>query len=246
MLNEPSVGAGSTPQVQHRNFSADEPKGTTMKKWIVGLIVLSTIAIAQSLSYRLVINGKSYSSQAIVVRGETYVPLKALQAAGVRSSLAKGTLSLTLPNATQGAGGANQVQALEGCLNEWLFNGIWRIRATNPQPIAGDRNGWSVRLEVRNGTTFNGIAPSGTGWGGVQIALDNGDVVGAINVNDISDPPYIPGGSHSQVLEFYWEDTARTPKKLIVQFNPKEMNTSFNAKFTVPDPSLRFKTDCAK
>jgi hypothetical protein len=217
-----------------------------MKAWIVAVIALSAIAVAQGVTYRLNINGKSYSSQAIVVRGETYVPLKALQAAGVRSSLTKGTLALTLPNAAQSDGGANQVKALEGCLGEWLFNGIWRIRATEPRSMTGDRNGWTIKLEVRNGTTFNGIAPSGTGWGGVQLALDNGDLVGAVNVNDISDPPYIPGGSHSQTLEFFWEDTARSPKKIIVLFNPKEMNTSFNAKFTVPDPSLRIKTDCNK
>lgn len=214
---------------------------------IVLTAILGTIALAQAVTgFKLVINTKAFSSPAIVVRGETYVPLKALQAAGVRSSLTSGTLTLTLPNATATQGGANQIAALEGCLNEWIFNGIWRVRATNPTPLTGDRPGLSVRLEFRNGTQANGIAPAGTGWGGVQVALDDGATVGADNTNDVRDPPYVPGGSHFQVMSFYWDDATRTPKKLIVVFNPREMNTSANVKFSAPDPSLRVKLDCTK
>jgi hypothetical protein len=225
-------------------------------KVLLGLLALATIvavtiALAQAVSYKLSINGRSYSSTAIVVKGETFVPLKALQAAGVRSSLAGGVLTLTLPGAQAGlgsqtTGGANQVAALEGCLNEWLFNGIWRIRVTDPQVMTGDRNGMTFRFEFRNGTKESGFAPSGTGWGGLQLALDDGTTVGAANVNDITDPPYLSGGSHAQTIEFFWEDTTRTPSKLIVLFNPKQMNTSANVKFSVPNPSLRIKTDCQK
>lgn len=214
---------------------------------ILGLLALGAVALAQAITYKLSINGKSYSSTAIVVKGETYVPLKALQASGVRSSLAGGVLTLTLPNANQQTtGGANQVAALEGCLNEWLFNGIWRVRVTNPQPITGDRNGITYRVEFRNGTNVSGFAPSGTGWGGMQLALDDGTTVGAVNTNEIVDPPYLPGGSHAQTIEFFWDDVNRTPARLVILFNPKDMNTSMNVKFTVPDPSLRIKTTCQK
>jgi hypothetical protein len=214
-------------------------------KWLVTLLAFGTMAFAQTVAYKLSINGKSYSSGAVVVRGETFVPLKALQAVGVRSSLAGGVLTLILPGA-QAAGGANQVAALEGCLNEWVFNGIWRIRVTDPQAMTGDRNGMTYRFEFRNGTKTSGFAPSGTGWGGIQLALDDGTVVGAVNTNDVRDPPYLSGGSHAQTIEFLWQDTNRTPSKLIVLFNPKEMNTSVNVKFGVPDPSLRIRTDCSK
>lgn len=216
-------------------------------------VCLGAVALGQAaqVAYKLVINTRAYSSSAIVVKGETYIPLRALQAAGVRSSLASGTLTLTLPGAQAAPtppaqGGSNQVAAVEGCLGEWLFNGIWRVRATTPTAISGDRPGLSVRFEFRNGTQANGIAPAGTGWGGVQLALDDGTTVAAANDNDVRDPGYVPGGSHMQVLEFYWDDAARTPKKLIVIFNPKEMNTSFPIKFSVPDPSLRVKLDCSK
>jgi hypothetical protein len=228
-------------------------------KTVLGLLALvtivpATIALAQAVSYKLSINGRSYSSSAIVVRGETYVPLKALQVSGVRSSLAGGVLTLTLPGAQSGgtgnqqvAGGANQVAALEGCINEWLFNGIWRVRVTDPQVMTGDRNGMSFRFEFRNGTKKAGFAPSGTGFRGIQMALDDGTTVGAANVNEVSDPPYIQGGSHAQTIEFFWEDTARTPTKLIVLFDPNDDYYKLGTlKFSVPDPSLRFKTNCQK
>jgi hypothetical protein len=215
-------------------------------KLLIGLLAIGTIALAQSVAYKLSINGRSYSSTAIVVKGETYVPLKALQASGVRSSLVGGVLTLTLPGA-QAAGGANQVAALEGCLNEWLFNGIWRIRVTDPQVMTGDRNGMSFRFEFRNGTNKAGFAPSGTGFRGIQMALDDGTTVGAVNVNEVSDPPYLQGGSHAQTIEFFWEDTARTPTKLIVLFDPNDDFYKLGTvKFSVPDPSLRFKTNCQK
>jgi hypothetical protein len=216
------------------------------RKIVLGLLALGSIALAQSIAYKLSINGKSYSSTAIVVRGETFVPLKALQAAGVRSSLAGGVLTLTLPGA-KATGGANQVAALEGCINEWLFNGIWRIRVTDPQIMTGDRNGMTFRFEFRNGTKKAGFAPSGTGFRGIQMALDDGTTVGAVNVNEVSDPPYIQGGSHAQTIEFFWEDSARTPTKLIVLFDPNDDYYKLgDVKFTVPDPSLRFKTNCIK
>ena len=42
-------------------------------KWLIGLLALGTIAFAQTVAYKLSINGRSYSSNAIVVKGETFV-----------------------------------------------------------------------------------------------------------------------------------------------------------------------------
>jgi hypothetical protein len=214
-----------------------------------GLLIVGGLAFAQAVTYKLSINGKSYSSNAIVVRGETYVPLKALQTAGVRSSLKGGVLTLTLPasNAQKTEGGANQIAALEGCVGEWLFNGIWRVRVTNPTPISGERNGITYRFEFRNGTNKGGFAPSGTGFKGIMLALDDGTTVAAVNVNEISDPPYLSGGSHAQVLEFFWDNTERTPTKLIVQFDANDPYYKLGeVKFSVLNPSLRINSKCQK
>lgn len=221
-------------------------KKSTQTKLVLGLFALTAMVLAQTVSYKLNINGRAYSSTAIVVKGETYVPLKALQAAGIRSNLAGGVLTLTLPT-TQPAGGANQVAALEGCLNEWLFNGIWRVRVTNPQSVTGDRTGATYRVEFRNGTSTSGFAPSGTGWNGMQLALDDGSTTNAINTNEIVDPPYLAGGSHAQTIEFFWENPARTAQKIVILFNPNDDSYKLApVKFTVPDPSIRIKTTCQK
>ena len=55
---------------------------------------------------------------------------------------------------TPAPGGAKQRQAVEGCLNQWLFDGIWRFRVTKVAPINPDgmRPGYGVAVEVRNGT----------------------------------------------------------------------------------------------
>jgi hypothetical protein len=54
---------------------------------------------------------------------------------------------------SQPAGEADQRASLEGCLNEWLFNGIWRARATKVEPFDEiGLKGWAVDFEVRNAT----------------------------------------------------------------------------------------------
>jgi hypothetical protein len=216
--------------------------------FLFGGLLLGGLVLAQNLTYSLSINNKAYSSSAIVIKGETYVPLKALQAAGVRSSLSGGRLSLTLPSATaNAAGGAKQVAALEGCIGEWLFNGIWRIRVTEPLAVTGDRIGATYKFEFRNGTNKSGFAPSGTGFKGIQLALNDGTTTSAVYVNDLSDPPYLAGASHSQVVEFFWEGVERTPSRLIVLFDPNDEYYKLGTvKFTVQNPSLRIKTDCKK
>lgn len=191
-------------------------------------------------TYTVQWQGRTVPGNAIVQNGTTYVSSDALKAAGIAVTV-KGRVVSLAP-----VGGANQVAALEGCLNEWMFNGIWRVRVTDARPIPGDRHGRSYRFEFRNGTTTSGFAPSGTGWGGIQLALDSGTTVPAENVNEVSDPPYVAGGSHAQVINFYWDDPARTPQRLLVLFNANEMNTSMPVKFSVPDPSLRIRTTCQK
>jgi hypothetical protein len=220
---------------------------------IVIAAILGTIALAQAVTgYKLNINNKSFSSPAIVVKGETYVPLKALQAAGVRSSLSGGTLTLSLPNAPVNQGGANQSEALEGCLNEWLFNGVWRFRATSLEPFKdGDRSGWRVAAELRNGTKADNIALSGTGFTALQLALSDGNQISVYNVTDLN-VPVAQGASIRASLVFYSDDPneARTPTKLLLLLKPSAsdvgMLRSVGVSYSTSDPSFRVKLDCTK
>lgn len=202
-------------------------------------------AFGAGVSYSLVVNGQAVQDKAIVVGGKTYVPLEALKAAGVGVSVSGSTLSLTLPGA-QGQGGANQVAALEGCVNEWLFNGIWRFRVLSLEPLpAGGRGGWKARVELRNGTTANGAALAGTGWQGLMLVLDDGNTLESQYV-EMRDKPFAQGTGLVQEAVFYSDDTAKTPTKLLLLLDPKKMNTSLKIRYSVADPSFRVRLDCRK
>ncbi len=159
-------------------------------------------------------------------------------------SLSGSTLSLTLPGPPQAQGGANQVAALEGCLNEWLFNGIWRFRVLSVEPLpAGGREGWKAKVELRNGTNVNGAALAGTGWQGLLLVLDNGNTIESGYVQ-MRDKPFAQGTGMVQEAVFYSKETDRTPTKLLLLLNPKRMLTTLPVRYTVPDPSFRVRLDC--
>ncbi|RIH83574.1 hypothetical protein Mterra_02231 [Calidithermus terrae] len=213
---------------------------------LAAVLVFALGLVWAATNYRLVINGKPASTPAIVVGGKTYVPLEALKAAGVGVSVSGSTLSLTLPGARQGQGGANQVAALEGCVNEWLFNGIWRFRVLSLEPLpAGGRGGWRAKVELRNGTTANGAALAGTGWQGLMLVLDDGNTLESQYV-EMRDKPFAQGTGLVQEAVFYSDDTAKTPTKLLLLLDPKKMNTSLKIRYSVADPSFRVRLDCRK
>jgi len=198
-------------------------------------------AITQA-GMRIVVNGQATGKTTVVVRGETYVPVSVLKSLGVTVSQSGGTLSVTTAQ-----GGANQVGAVEGCMDEWLFNGIWRFRVLGVTHLpAGGRPGWVVRAEIRNGTTANGVALAGTGYRNVTLALDNGQTVSVANAATFRDSGMIPGAARVAEMVFYSPDAMSTPAKLVMTLDPARMNTSFKVKYTVPDPSFRVQLDCVR
>ncbi len=91
-----------------------------MKKLIFTFITITVLAFAQTTTYQLVINGQADTAQALVIDGQTYIPLDALQRAGIEASYEGNTLSLIVGNAIT-AGGANQRESLEGCMGQDFF-----------------------------------------------------------------------------------------------------------------------------
>lgn len=75
------------------------------------------------------------------MNGKTYLPLEALQMAGVKVVRSSAVLSVTLPNAGAATGGASSRPSLEGCLGETLFNGVWRVKTLKLEAIKTDRPG---------------------------------------------------------------------------------------------------------
>ncbi|HVT13105.1 MAG TPA: hypothetical protein VHE55_12645 [Fimbriimonadaceae bacterium] len=213
-------------------------------RWVVfAAFGIAAVAFAAQASYRLVINGKPVSGSAIVVKGETYVPLKALQAAGVKASFTDDALQLTL----QAAGGANQSGALEGGIDEWLFDGVWRFRVTSVKQIDSDLKGWNVGVELRNGTKADDIALSGTGFESLNLVLSDGTLVPPYNITDIRDAAFAQGAGKTLTLVFNVDDIGnRKPEKLLLLIKPdddlvKYMRDSMKIAYTTKDPSFRVK-----
>ncbi len=225
-------------------------------KFLIIAVILgsSLVAWAASGSLKLSINGKPYAA-AIVQNGKTYIPLEALQKAGVKAVVSKTDVKLELPGFV---GGANQRASLEGCLGETLFNGVWRIKATKLEAIKSDKLGWGLMLEVKNGSPAT-IMPvdagfDGTGQG-IQLAFSDASTlsVDGLDVQKITFASLPPGGSVIHQIKFYYpfgtlENAVKTPTKFLLELS-RTIGDSTRAKgvnFTVPNPSLRVRLDCQK
>jgi hypothetical protein len=226
--------------------------------WSEILAISSLTALAVSFTLKLSINGVTSSTPAIVQNGKTYIPLEALQKAGVKAIVSKTEIKLELPGFV---GGANQRASLEGCLGETLFNGVWRVKTLKLERIKKDDGtpGWGLMLEVKNGSKAT-IMPvdagfDGTGQG-IQLAFADASTlnVDALEVQKLTFASLPAGGSVTQQLKFYYpfgtlEETVKTPTKFLLEINLNGIGDSTKAKgvaFNTPNPSLRVRLDCQK
>lgn len=224
------------------------------------LALAALLGAASAQNIKLTINGKP-AGTAIVVGGQTYVPLASLKNAGVGAVQGPGTLSLTLGGAQLGGttGGANQVAALEGCLGQTFFNGVWRITFSNLRFDASDSTNpkWLLDAEVRNATrdslqpVFAGLNPdeahlSYLGQDGSPFQLSTGDLLTGQKLAYSTLPP---GGVWKGQLSVHDPNGAqanRPPVKMLWQIKPAEMPTSAKLPWNVKDPSLRVDLRCQK
>lgn len=225
-----------------------------MKRTLIALTLAFSILASTGLAqeYAVVVDGVRSSITAMTVNGVVYVPLQALTDVGVVATFDGGALSLTLPPRV--AGGADQRASVEGCLRQDLFNGVWRVRVTDVAPLTGDRRGWGVTVEVRNGSTTT-IMPvdagvSGTG-DGIQLVLADGTIlsVDPYDVQQLTFASLPQGGGLTHQLLFYVPDGADLgqPDKLL--FEVQADGIAFSAQqagvaFTVANPSLRVRLGC--
>lgn len=214
-----------------------------MKKPIAAFGAVAMLAVAAvgfQAATKLVINGKAVAGTPQMMKGQSYVPVGALKAAGATVVVANGTMTINFPK----EGGSNQLVAVEGGINEWLFNGVWRLRVESVKPMAGDRPGWLISTELRNGTSAQNIALDGTGFQSVELVMDDQNILKApYNITDFN-RPVGQGSSIRTVLEYYDDEgNGRKPVKLLVRITPDQFTKDFlksvKVGYTVPDPSFR-------
>ena len=243
-----------------------------MKKTVLIVLGLAGIALAATPALTLVLNGKISSEKAITVNGKTYVPLSSLTALGIKVSSGSGLLSLTSGSSgttkpvvgnspSSSSGGANQKASVSGCQNEWLFNGIWRLRVTKMEAIIepdGSKPIYQVTVQLSNGTTQT-LKPSETGIkydGAYNIVFDDGNSFAAPTNGVFQDKTYakMPQGTSTlMVLNFPTDDDrtleqarAKLPQKFLFEVKPEELDKDLKVGFTVKDPSFRVDLTCKK
>ncbi len=203
------------------------------------ILVLAALALAQTAT-RIKVNGKVVSGAPIVVKGETYVPLKSLQAGGVTASRDGDILSLTWT----GAGGSTQTGAVEGGVGDALFDGIWRFKVISVDPAEG---GWTIKVELRNGTKQDNLALSGTGFDTLKLGLQDGTLVDCGNPVELTSTGFPQAGGQTFSLNFTVpEGNSSKPDKLLmlIKVDPdlkKYLRDRLSIGYTVPDPSFRVK-----
>ncbi|WP_161881172.1 hypothetical protein [Deinococcus alpinitundrae] len=231
--------------------------------------------LAPASAQTLILNGNVSADKTVVVGGKTYVPLSALSSLGIQVSTGSGVTSLTggkavatAPSTTtaatpnNGAGGANQKASVSGCLNEWLFDGVWRMRVTKVQPTVnsgrGDRPAWGVTVEVKNGTTQtlkmseNGIDYNNA----INLSFPDGSSMGSAARSAWQDKVYtkLPQGVgtvHQFIIDPDDSMTlaqlqANPPSKFLFEVVKKVDSSAKGVGFTVPDPSFRVDLSCKK
>jgi len=162
--------------------------------------------------------------------------------------------------ATPVPGGATQRRAVEGCLHQWLFDGVWRFRITKIEPINPDglRPGYGVAVEFRNGTHAT-LTPVFTGADAqaMQLQLDDGNTLdakattaAALIAQKITYKELIQAAGVTVELQFLGEvmakpESLKKPLKLVFPIDPKMERAHPNQpQYAAGDPSFRVDLTC--
>ena len=161
---------------------------------------------------------------------------------------------------TAAAGGAFQRSSVEGCMNQFLFNGVWRIKVLSVYPAASyndgsQMTGVGVRLQVRNGTTKT-LAPDATGFSdingrGITLAYVDYNTSNAVGAGTnlttgLLDKELPPGGASTIVVYFpYGAEKTAKPVKLLIAVDQHATNNYRHVIYSTKDPSFRVHLDCS-
>lgn len=229
-----------------------------MKGKTLGLFVLLALSTASALT--ITINGKPVPGQTITVGGKTYVPLDALKAGGLTGTVGGGNLALD--TGASAAGGSNQVTALQGCLNQTLFNGVWRVKFGNLRLATVDGTlKWNIDAQISNGTnqTLSGLDgalfadDAHLSWvlaDGSPMSWGTSDALNGQKFTFLNLPPAGVWKGTLTNVDFSNQPAseARRPTKLLWQINnTTEGSSSLRSKLPwAKNPSFRIDLTCTK
>lgn len=121
-----------------------------------------------------------------------------------------------------------------GCMNQWLSNGIWRVRVTDVEwHSAADTpsiNGWDISMEWVNASDKDTLTPVDTAIKDQVLALANGDTItatdttpGTYNEQQLNYHSFPPGGAYTYTQHFLSGGSLQQknkPANLFITFDP--------------------------
>ena len=138
--------------------------------------------------------------------------------------------------AAQAQSGSNQITAITGCRNQWLSNGLWKMRARTVGPDDGDPSsttqiGWLVAEDWV--ALVKSTSPGDTGLTDQFIITTSGNNVASSNSTvatltwqKLAYHEFSQGGGYSYSQPFRWSpfDPADKPTRLLVTFDKDAQN----------------------
>ncbi len=168
--------------------------------------------------------------------------------------------------AAQAEGGANQITATNGCMNQWMSNGVWKMRVTaigpNPPNAAPkDQFGWLVTQDWVN-ISKRAVFPGGLGDDDRTLPTNVSDeflatqsgnnassfnTVGGFHLGQ-RNVPFPPGSSYTFQQLFAWSpfDAIDKPTRLLVTFNAATQNALPNVPHYHNPANFRINLECSK
>ena len=157
-----------------------------------------------------------------------------------------------------GQGGSFEIPAKAGCMNQWMSNGLWRMRATAIEPYnnsGGTQLGWNITQEWTSEAS-QPIAPGDTNITDQQLVLASGNTMpssAGVNTSasfgQLALHSFAPGSSFTYKQTFIQLplDATDKPAKLIVTFDAaKEKLFTHRPQYTVNPPNFRIDLTCTK
>ncbi|HXN08537.1 MAG TPA: hypothetical protein VN860_02620 [Candidatus Acidoferrales bacterium] len=145
----------------------------------------------------------------------------------------------------------------EGCMGQWMFNGIWRVRVTKVDPLndsGGKQIGWLVTEQWRNGTDRK-LAPGNTFAKDQVLVLANGAQIaatettqGTLSSQDLGFHDFPPSAQYTHLQKFIAAgalDASNKPAAVVIPFDAaKEAANKPLPPYSVNPPNFKIKLDC--
>ncbi|GGJ53925.1 hypothetical protein [Deinococcus roseus] len=205
--------------------------------FLVAAALLMGSALAAN-TVKLNINGQVIEAPVVKVNGKdvVQVPLDFLQSAGALFT-----------------GGSNQVDALQGCVNQDLFNGVWRLKVGEQHQQTDDDEYWFTEFTVSNGSKYNLFLSQYIDSDKITVVDAAGKISSENYIfeavkNQVAGPQLPPGGSIKLRLATRLRTITPPLSKILIQIDATRVPNGANIKKLpfVKTPNFRIDMTCKK